>query len=153
MKRNENCENVGAQVMRIVKGSQRHTGGDRSQDRVRTSAGEASSCYSEEPNAADSESRASQLGQAVVLRTQQESTTWRVPVVFRDVKVRETTVKELNVECERAQKPRFQVRLTSLPKRRTTWTFTSRRSFRPDSTRSPRSVMEQRRLSQTGTRG
>ena len=27
IKRNENCENVGAQVMRIVKGSQNHTAG------------------------------------------------------------------------------------------------------------------------------
>ena len=27
MQRNENCENVGAQVMRIVKGSQNHTAG------------------------------------------------------------------------------------------------------------------------------
>ena len=36
------------------------------------------------------------------------------------VKVLETTVKELNVEFERAQEPRFRVRLTLLPKRRTT---------------------------------
>ena len=59
MKRNENCENVGAQVMRIGKGSQNptagreRTGGDRSQERVRTSADDARSCYGEEPNAAD----------------------------------------------------------------------------------------------------
>ena len=46
-------------------------------------------------------------------------------------------MKELNVECERAQKPRFQVRLTLLPKRQTTssttWTFTSRRRRPPRS--------------------
>ena len=46
----------------------------------------------------------------------------------QDVKVLETTVNELEVECERAQKLRFQVRLTLLPKRRTTssttWTLT-----------------------------
>ena len=59
MKRNEYCENVEAQVMRIVNGSQNHTsggertGGDRSQDRMRTSADDASSCCSEERNAAD----------------------------------------------------------------------------------------------------
>ena len=41
----------------------------------------------------------------------------------QDVKVLETTAKELHVECERAQQPRFQVRLTLLPKRRTTWTL------------------------------
>ena len=53
----------------------------------------------------------------------------------QDVKVLENTVKELNVECERAQEPRFQVRLTLLPKRRTpsstTWTLTSRRRRLP----------------------
>ena len=38
----------------------------------------------------------------------------------QDVKVLETTLKGLNDECERAQKPRFQVGLTFLPKRRTT---------------------------------
>ena len=51
--------------------------------------------------------------------------------------VLETTVNELKVECERAQKPRFQVRLTLLPKRRTTssttWTLTSRRRRLPRS--------------------
>ena len=76
------------------------------------------------------------------------------------MKVVETAVKE--VECERAQKPRFQVRPTLLPKRRTTssttWTNLATKkaatkwikqavaepimarlnSFRPDSTRSPR---------------
>ena len=55
----------------------------------------------------------------------------------QDVKVLETTVNELKVEFERAQKPRFQVRLTSLPKRRTTSsttrTLTSRRRRLPRS--------------------
>ena len=46
----------------------------------------------------------------------------------QDVNLLETTVKELKVECGRAQKPRFQVRLTLLPKcptSSTTWTLTS----------------------------
>ena len=33
----------------------------------------------------------------------------------QDVKVLETTEKELKIECERAQKLRFQVRLALLP--------------------------------------
>ena len=54
-----------------------------------------------------------------------------------DGKVLETTVNDLKVECERAQKIRFQVRLALLPKRRTTssttWTLTSRRRRLPRS--------------------
>ena len=46
-------------------------------------------------------------------------------------------MKELNVECDRAQEPRDQVRLTPLPMRRTTssttWTLTSRRRRLPRS--------------------
>ena len=77
-------------------------------------------------------------------------------------------MKELNVERELAQKPRFQVRLTLLPTRRTTssttWIvhFATKKaatavlepimarlnSFRPDSTKSPGSVMEERCLRQ-----
>ena len=85
----------------------------------------------------------------------------------QDVKVLETTVEE---------KMRFQVRLTLMPTNNVIndmdFNFATKKaatkrikqavaeptmarfnSFRPDSTRSPRSVMEQRRVSQTGTRG
>ena len=75
-----------------------------------------------------------------------------------DGKVLETTVNELKVECERAQKIIFQVRLALLPKRRRDGAGCGRIDHGETrrasvSTRSPRCVMEQRRMSQTGTRG
>ena len=78
------------------------------------------------------------------------------------MRVLETAVNELKVECESAQKPRYQVRTVAIAKASNNVTnnmdfniatkkadvaepiMARLNSFRPDSTRSPRSVIEER---------